>query len=146
MSYAIDVNVLLYGSDEASVHHAPARRFLRECSRRMEPFCLAWVTLVSYLRIATHPRIFSNPLTPRQAVNNVEQLVRLPQVRLLSESEGFLDIYSEVTGDLVVRGNLVPDAHLAALLKQHGVDVLYSRDRDLKKFDFLEVRDPFIQT
>jgi hypothetical protein len=37
----------------------------------------------------------------------------------------------------------VPDAHLAAILFQHGVRVLYSNDRDFRKFGSLEVRDPF---
>jgi predicted nucleic acid-binding protein len=41
-----------------------------------------------------------------------------------------------------VRGNLVPDAHLAALLLQHGVKTLYTKDTDFRKFDFLNVRDP----
>ncbi|MGH7556689.1 MAG: hypothetical protein ACREMD_02685 [Gemmatimonadota bacterium] len=54
-----------------------------------------------------------------------------------------MDSYMEATDGIVVRGNLVSDAHLVALLKQHGVNVLYSRDRDFWKFDFLEVRDPF---
>jgi len=49
----------------------------------------------------------------------------------------------EVAGSFPVRGNLVPDAHLAALLKQHGVRTLYTRDADFRKFPFLDVRDPF---
>jgi predicted nucleic acid-binding protein len=44
-----------------------------------------------------------------------------------------------------VRGNLVPDAHLAALLKQHGVRTLYTRDGDFRKFPFLDVRDPLAE-
>jgi hypothetical protein len=36
----------------------------------------------------------------------------------------------------------VPDAHLAALLRQHGVKKLYTHDRDFLKFSFLDVRDP----
>ena len=54
-------------------------------------------------------------------------------------------VYREVTGSFPVRGNLVPDAHLAALLKQHGVRTLYTRDGDFRKFSFLDVRDPFAE-
>jgi len=57
--------------------------------------------------------------------------------------EDFLQVYREVTGAFPVRGNLVPDAHLAALLRQHGVQRLYTADADFRKFTFLEVRDPF---
>ena len=58
------------------------------------------------------------------------------------EREGFLEAYQQVTADLAVRGNLVPDAHLAAILLRHGVRTLYSRDRDFWKFQGLDVRDP----
>lgn len=70
-------------------------------------------------------------------------VVALPHVRLLAEEPGFLGVYREVTGSLPVRGQLVPDAHLVALLKQHGVRTLYTRDGDFRKFPFVEVRDPF---
>jgi hypothetical protein len=93
--------------------------------------------------MVTHPAIVSPPLPPREAEENVEMLVRLPNVRLLAEQEGFWDLYRESTHDLIVRGKLVPDAHLAVLLRQHGVRTLYTNDRDFLKFDFLDVRNPF---
>jgi predicted nucleic acid-binding protein len=61
----------------------------------------------------------------------------------VSESEGFLDAYKHVTGETSVRGNLVPDAHMAAILFQHGIRTLYSNDRDFRKFPSIDVRDPF---
>jgi uncharacterized protein len=72
---------------------------------------MAWITLMAYVRIATHPRVFARPLTPAEALGNVEALLRLPRVQVLSEAEGFLAVYREVTGTLAVRGNLVPNAH-----------------------------------
>lgn len=54
-----------------------------------------------------------------------------------------MDVYREVTANFPVRGNLVPDAHLAALLRQHGVRRLYTTDADCLKFPFLDVQDPF---
>ena len=79
-------------------------------------------------------------------MDNVEALTRLPHVRLLSEEEGFWEIYRGVTGEVNVRGNLVPDAHLAALLRQHGIRTLYTNDSDFRKFSFLDVRNPFPAT
>jgi predicted nucleic acid-binding protein len=73
----------------------------------------------------------------------VDALVRLPRVRVLAEADGFLDVYRDVTASAPVRGNLVPDAHLASLLLQHGVRTLYTVDRDFRRFPFLDVRDPF---
>ena len=142
MSYSIDVNLLLYASDRASTHHPAALRFLE--GRRSDPelFCVAWPTLMSYLRIATHSSIFAEPLSPSEALGNIAALLALRQVRALSELEGFLDVYRGVAGSSPVRGNLVPDAHLAAILRQHGVRRLYTSDADFRRFDFLEIRDP----
>ena len=143
MSYSLDVNVLLYASDQGSERHAAARRFLESCAAQPEVLCLTWPTLMAYLRIATHPNIFAAPLTPEEALNNIEALAGLPQARVVQEQEGFIDAYAHVTHGATVRGNLVPDAHLATILFQNGVRTLYSNDRDFRKFDFLEVRDPF---
>jgi toxin-antitoxin system PIN domain toxin len=143
MSYSVDVNILLYASDTSSPKHAEAIRFLKQRASDPDLFCIAWSTLIAFLRIATHPGIFAQPLSPDDALRNVESLLSLPRVRLLSEGEGFLEVYREVTARFPVRGNLVPDAQLAALLRQHGVRRLYTVDRDFRKFDFLEVADPF---
>jgi uncharacterized protein len=143
VSYSVDVNVLLYASDRSSGRHERARRFIETCAAGPEILCLTWRTLMSYLRIATHPRIFAAPLNPDEALSNVASLVGLPHVRVVSEQDGFLDAYRRVAGDMSVRGNLVPDAHVAAILFQHGVRTLYSNDRDFRKFESLDVRDPF---
>lgn len=143
MSYAVDVNVLLYACDASSPRHPAALRFLERRAADPDLFCVAWSTLMAFLRIATHPRIFSRPLSPDEALGNVEALLRLPRLRLLAEGEGFLETYRAVAGRFPVRGNLVPDAHLAALLLQHGVRRLYTSDLDFRKFDFLEVVAPF---
>jgi len=143
VSYSVDVNVPLYASDRSSDRHECARRFVETCAAGPEILCLTWPTLMSYLRIATHPRIFAAPLNPDEAFGNVAALVGLPHVRVVSEQDGFLNAYKHVAGDMSVRGNLVPDAHVAAILFQHGVRTLYTNDRDFRKFESLDVRDPF---
>lgn len=143
MSYSIDVNTLVYASDRSSPRHAAATQFLQTRAQDPDLLYLAWITVMSYLRISTHPRIFAQPLSPAEALANMEALLSLTRVRVLTEAEGFLTVYREVTSAFPVRGNLVPDAHLAALLRQHGVRTLYTSDADFKKFSFLEVRDPF---
>ena len=142
MSVALDVNTLLYGSDRDSPHHEPAVRFLRAIARGPDVWCLAWPTVMSYLRIATHPGIFTHPLTAAEALHNVEALSRLPHVRLIGEGEGFWDVYLQVVASAPARGNQVPDAHLAAILRQHGVRTLYTSDADFRRFDFLRTIDP----
>lgn len=143
MSFALDTNILLYASDSGSTHHEKARSFLETCMSQSELFCLGWPTVMGYLRISTHASIFGTPLTPDEAMANIRALLDLPHTRFLSEEEGFWDIYQTLTSEVLTRGNLVPDAHLAAILRQHGVVKLYSHDRDFLKFSFLDVRDPF---
>jgi toxin-antitoxin system PIN domain toxin len=144
VSYSLDVNVLLYASNRSSDRHTGARRFLDACAVGPEILCLAWPTLMSYLRISTHPRIFAAPLSPEEALANVSALLALPHVRPLSELDGFIVAYKHVAGETPVRGNLVPDAHIAAILFQHGVRTLYSNDRDFRKFGSIDLRDPFV--
>lgn len=135
--------MLLYASDQASPRAPRAIEVLRELAAGRELVCVAWTTLMSYLRLSTHHAIFERPLSPEEAMANIESLLRLPHVRALSEEEGFWEIYREVTRGLPVRGNLVPDAHLVALLRQHGVGTLYTNDADFRKFGFLRVINPF---
>ena len=143
MSAAIDVNILLYASDTASEFSKRAQAFLAERAAGSELLYLSWGTIMAYLRIATHPSIFSHPLSLAEATANLDALLHLPQVRALNEEEGFWEMFQEVTEASPVRGNLVPDAHLATILRQHGVNVLYTNDSDFRKFKFLEIRNPF---
>lgn len=142
MSYAIDVNILLYASDSSSPLNAAAADFLASCIRGDDLLCLGWPTVMGYLRMSTHPAIFKSPLSQAEAERNIDSLLGLPHVRVLSEQDGFWEAYRTVAGALPVRGNLVPDAHLAALLRQHGVRIIYTHDRDFRKFGFLKVIDP----
>jgi toxin-antitoxin system PIN domain toxin len=142
MSCALDVNILLFASDASSPCHATAKAFLETCARGPDLVYLAWPTIMGYLRMATHPSIFRNPLSHREALANVQALLRLPHVRALSEGPGFWDVYRTVTDKTPTRGNLVPDAHLAALLRQHGIRRLATHDRDFLKFDGLDAFDP----
>ena len=132
----------MYASDQASPFHRRARQVLESLATERELVYLAWATAMAYLRIATHPAIFAHPLTPDEAMANLEMLLALPHVRVLSEEDGFWTVYRQVTRDLAVRGNLVSDAHLAALLRQHGIARLYTNDTDFLKFPFLDVKNP----
>lgn len=123
--------------------HVEAVRFLERCATGGELFFLTWPTVMGYLRIATHPAVFERPLPPADALENFDRLLELPHVRVLGEGPRFWPHYKRLTQVQVVRGNLVPGAHLAALLQSHGVKTLYTRDRDFRKFDGLRVIDPF---
>jgi uncharacterized protein len=143
MSQAIDTIILLYASDTSSPFHKKAKEFINSLLTGPELLYLAWPVIMGYLRIATHPSVFDEPLSPEEAMENIETLLELPHVRLLSEQDGFWLAYRKAAENTVVTGNLVPDAHLAALLLQHGVKTISTHDRDYQRFPFINTRDPF---
>ena len=142
MSYTIDVNILLYASDRGSPFHAAAAGFLRSRPKDPEILCLTWPTIMGYIRMATHPRVFDSPMTPRAAIGNVARLMKLPRCRVVVETRDFLDTYRDIAAEVAARGNLVPDAHLAALMHVHDIRTIYTHDRDFLKFPFLKAIDP----
>ena len=143
MTFALDVNPLVYASDEASPFAAAGQQLLRKISMGDELVYLFWPVTLGYLRLATNPRIFKVPLAPSAAVANVESLLALPNVRVGAEDEEFLSRFKRTTAGVVVRGDLVPDAHLVTLMAQYGVDTVCTHDRDLLKFKGIKVYDPF---
>ncbi|HSB36398.1 MAG TPA: TA system VapC family ribonuclease toxin [Thermoanaerobaculia bacterium] len=141
MSYAIDVNVLLYASDSSSPLSKTARAFLDHCAGGSEVLCLGWPTLSAYLRLATHPAVFASRLPRRGRVQR--RLAPFPDPRPRPVGKGgILGRLPRRHRGLAVRGNDVPDAHLAALLRQHDVPTLYTNDRDFRKYPFLKIVDP----
>jgi toxin-antitoxin system PIN domain toxin len=143
MSVTVDVNVLLHSSDESSAFHAKARELLERLARGPDLLYLFWPVLMAYLRLATHPAIFPRPLSVEAATANVDQLLGLPHARAVGEGDDFWRVYGAVTSGLVVRGHLVSDAHLVALMRENGIGTLWTHDRDFRKFEGVRVRDPF---
>jgi len=142
LSVTIDTNVLLYAANTDDDLHARARELLERLARGPDLLYLFWPTTLGFLRIATHPAIFPEPSSPSQAMATVAALLARPNVRAPGEEAGFWDLYEATAGE-DTRGNHVPDAHLAALMRQHGVRVIYTRDRDFHRYQGIEARDPF---
>lgn len=143
MSYTLDANILVYASDEASPQHARARDVLARLAAGPEIAYLFWPTVMAYLRIATHPAIFSRPLSIAEAVDNVEQILARPHVRTMGEGERFWHTLRDVIGDAKPSGNLVPDAHLVALMLENDVRTILTRDRGFRRYPGIGSRDPF---
>jgi uncharacterized protein len=143
VSVALDANVLLHASDADSPYRDRAIELIDHIARGPQIVYLFWPTLMAYLRIATHPAIFTTPLTLAKARHNVEQLRALPNVQTASEPDGFWDRLRDVLDDASPTGNLVPDAHVVALMHQHGVRTIWTRDRGFRRFRGIDVHDPF---
>jgi len=138
----VDTNILLYAANADDESHQVARDLLEHLAAGPDLLYLFWPTIMRFLRISTHPAIFTHPHTPKQAADAITGLLQRPNVRAPAEQDGFWDIYG-TTADDQTRGNHVPDAHLAALMRQHGVNIIYTRDRDLRRYETIDARNPF---
>ena len=143
MSATLDANVLLYASDTESPFHEAARELVARLARGPGIVYLFWPTVMGYLRLATHPAVFREPLPLSSAQANVQQLVSRPHVREASEGPRFWDRFTDVARDSSTTGNLVSDAHLVALMLEHEVTTIWTHDRDFRRFKGISVRDPF---
>lgn len=143
MSVTVDANVLVYAVDRDSAFHDRALMALKALADGPELLYLFWPVSMAFLRIVTHPSILTAPMPADEAKANVAELLGRPHVRSPGETAGFWSAFASVSSGVPVRGNLVPDAHLVALMREWGVETIVTRDRDFRKFDGVRVRDPF---
>ncbi len=142
MSVTLDANILIYAWNEDDPVHEPARALVMRLLSGPELLYLFWPVLLGFMRIATHPSILQRPGSLADVMENVTTMLERPHVRAPGEAEGFWSAYRRI-GDQA-RGNAIPDAHVAALMQQYGVGVIYTRDRGFRRFDGIEARNPFI--
>lgn len=142
MSATVDANVLVYASNRADPVHARALQLVQDLAAGPDLLYLFWPAVLGYLRIVTHPAILPRPLSPLDATANVESILTRSHVRSPGEEVGFWQLFRSTSRDRE-RGNAIPDTHLVALMRQHGVRRIYSRDSALRRFTDIEVIDPF---
>ncbi|MGH9281289.1 MAG: TA system VapC family ribonuclease toxin [Acidimicrobiales bacterium] len=143
MSATVDAGVLLHATDESSRFHAPALRLLGDLMAGHGPLVLFWPVVFAYIRIATHPGVFDQPLSKDHARTNMEALLDHPNVEAIGEDDSFWGAYRAAAGQVFVRGDYVAHGYLAALMRQHRVPVIWSHDRAYRRFPGITVKDPF---
>jgi len=137
----VDANVLLYAYQPRAAHHARCRAWVERAFSGEEAVCLAWVTVLAFVRISTNPRVFEQPLLGEEALAVVSSWLERPSVSVLEAGELCFEIFRQLVVDAQVSGPLVMDAFLAALALEHGA-TLVTTDRDFARFPKLTVLDP----
>jgi toxin-antitoxin system PIN domain toxin len=133
----IDANILLYAVDEASPFHERARTWLAGQLNGPRRVGFPWQSLVAFIRISTHERASARPLSSREAAGFVADWLG-PEVSWIPrEGSGHARILTDLITRYELRGNVISDAHLAALAIEHGLEVC-SNDADFARFS--EVR------
>ena len=137
----VDANLLLYATDERAPRHGAARAWLEALLSGAEPVAFAWAVLLAFLRLSTNPRVFTNPLPPEQAFDIVQTWLAQPCATVVHPGARHAVLVGQLLGSLGTAGNLVTDAHLAALAIEHGAE-LNSCDTDFGRFSGLRWIDP----
>jgi uncharacterized protein len=137
----VDANILLYAEDSLNPYHERARGWLDEQLSGSSPVCLTWMVLNAFIRIGTNPRVFEHPLLLDQAISRVQAWLDQPCTLVIRPTERHWSVFQEMLVTGQASGNLVPDAHLAALAVEHGCE-LYSSDSDFSRFPKLKWRNP----
>jgi toxin-antitoxin system PIN domain toxin len=141
---ALDTNVLVYAHREDSPWHDVAAARIVELAEGRTPWAIPWPCLHEFLAIVTHPRIYAPPTPLAAALDQVEAWLESPSLVLLSESEEYWPELRATLQDGRVAGAQVHDARIAALCKLHGVQALWTADRDFGRFPGLTVRNPLV--
>lgn len=137
----VDANVLLYAYHPRADAHERCRAWLERAFSGEEPVCLAWVTVLAFLRISTNPRVFERPLLSSEALAIVASWLERPSVSMLDAGEACWEIFRALVEDGQVSGPLVMDAFLAALAQENGA-TLATTDRDFVRFPKLKTMNP----
>jgi len=137
-----DVNVLIYAFRSGAPNHTAFRDWLEETITGESAFGLSDLVLSAFLRIITHPRIFDPPEPIESALAFLEALRTQPNCVILTPGPRHWGIFVDLCRAGNIRGNLIPDAYLAALAIETGSELI-SMDRDFSRFAGLRHRPPF---
>ena len=132
---ALDTNVLIHAHRKEMAKHMEAGRLLYSLAEGTKPWGLPVFCLGEFLRVVTHPRVFSPPTTIRNALAALEGLIQSPTVRLLLPGNRYWSCLHDVISQGQATGNVVFDAQIVAVCLEHGIDFLISEDRGLKRFE-----------
>jgi uncharacterized protein len=136
-----DVNVLVHALREDSPRHAPCRSWLQAVLDGDEAFGVADLVLSGCIRVATHPRVFRTPTPLDVAVSFVEAVRGQPHAVPIVAGPRHWELFTRLAREAGAKGNLVPDAYLAALAIESGSEWI-TTDRDFSRFPSLRWRDP----
>jgi hypothetical protein len=137
----LDANLLLYAVHKGAPQHKRAATWLTGQLNGPKRVGLPWQSLAAFLRIATHPRAFPRPLAPATAWEIASDWLASRVAWIPQPGPEHGRILGELITTYEIRGNLVPDAQLAAVAIEHGL-ALCSTDTDFARFRELRWIDP----
>jgi toxin-antitoxin system PIN domain toxin len=139
----VDTNVLIYAADTDSPFHHSCFGWLQRQRVRADAWFITWPILYEFLRVTTHPRVMRRPWTAAKGWAFVTALLASPGLSVLVATLRHAAVAGDVIAEMPhLAGNLVHDAHIAILMREHGIRTICTRDTDFHQFTFLDVLDP----
>lgn len=137
---AIDTNILIYAHrGETELHEAAVSRLVA-LAEGAEKWALPVFLVTEFLRAVTHPRVFDPASGVERATGFIQSLVAAPNCEVVRPGPEFLEILVDTARRTQSRANLMFDAQIAALCREHGIDTVLTNDRDFERFEPLRVR------
>lgn len=137
----VDANLLLYAINNDAPRHQQARQWWEQVLSGTEFVGLPWVAALAFIRISTHPQIFSQPLKVESALLYLDEWLEQPVLQLVSPGNAHWSILCNLLRQTGTAGNLTTDAHIAALALEQGYTV-FSADNDFKRYPGLKHVNP----
>lgn len=137
----VDANVLLHARNVADPSHPVVRDWLESALNGDTRVGLPWASLGGFLRIATNPRAFPDPLRIDEAWQQVEEWLDAPRAWLAQPTPRYRHVLGRLLTAHQLHGPVITDVQLAALAIDHGVPVV-STDTDFARFREVRWIDP----
>ncbi|MGH9008609.1 MAG: type II toxin-antitoxin system VapC family toxin [Acidimicrobiia bacterium] len=129
----VDANVLLYAVNESDPKHEVSRRWLDGALNGRDPVAFAWLAVLAFVRLSTRAGLFPAPLSAADAMQRVEDWLGQAPAVVLDPTTRHLAVLSGLLRAVGTGGNLVGDAHLAAIAVEHGATIV-TFDSDFGRF------------
>lgn len=137
----MDVNVLVYAQREDAPNHRAYREWLERVLTGDDAFAVSELVLSGVVRVLTHPRVFDPPTPLDRALLFVDTVRQREQCVAVAPGARHWEIFQRLCREAEAKGNLVPDAYLAALAIESGSEWI-TTDRDFSRFPGLRWRHP----
>lgn len=137
----VDANVLLYAVNADTRHHDSSRRWIEDALSGADTVGFTWLAVTAFVRISTKAGLFARPLTASEAVAQVRTWLDAPGARIVEPAAQHITILDNLLEEVGAGGNLVSDAHLAAIAIEHRAEVV-SFDADFGRFPGLRWVQP----
>lgn len=140
----VDTNIFLHAVRKESSNHQKALSLLKGWQTGLTPWHATWSIFYEFLRVSTHRAVFRRPLSSQQAWDFLKALLDSPNFSILEHTnnhflvtQGLIKIFPHLSG------NLWHDAHIIALMKEHGIIEIVTADTDFHRFSEMKVTNPF---